>query len=217
MKHIPVTRSLLLLAIAGFLVDGSCTLAAQQVGGLLVFGSSDHPELSNANGWGAFAAAPIASWMQFRLSYHRVSQDSQSEGWVCLRYAPSLGCNFEEIETTQSLGSLRVSLLPRVTVRDALQIGAGGGVSFNQVSVEAIGTATGRKANLDAPRTGQIGYQGMASVAFTPVERVPLTAIGQFTAHWVNFRNCVSYEDVYDPYCGVYLFKEVSLGLAWKF
>ncbi len=205
------------LALAALLAERSATpLGAQEAGPLFILGQADHPELPNPHGWGAFAAVPLAEWAQLRVSYERVSQNSRGEGLVCTRYAPNLGCAIEATRTESGLGSLRLSLLPTLTLGEFARVGAGGGISFTEVTVRSTG-ASGRKANLDFPNTGQLGYLALASLTLTPSGALPLRLVGATTAHWINFKNCVSYDQIYDPFCGTTLFREVSLGVAIGF
>jgi hypothetical protein len=97
-----------------------------------------------------------------------------------------------------------------------VEIGVGGGLSFNSLTVDARGES-GFRADLHMPSTGQIGYLGSTSLAFSPMPSVPVRLVAGVTGHWVKFRGCVSAEDKtsgYAPFCGWDRFTEVQAGLS---
>ena len=98
---------------------------------------------------------------------------------------------------------------------DYLRLGLGGGGSFNQVGVDAVGES-GLMADFLENGAGQLGVHGSLSLAIAPYPSIPLRITGDFTGHWVNFSVC-SGEDPpqTDPLCDPATFKEVSLGLSY--
>jgi hypothetical protein len=204
------------MTLATLFSGGISPLASQEAGGFWIRSQSDLAELSEPNGFGGYASVPLAEWLQLRASYDRVSQDSKEEGEVCFHYAPNWGCGTELVETSTSLGSLRLSLLPTFRLGELLRMEAGGGISFSQISATSMGES-GRKANLESPKGGQLGYVALVSMGLTPIRRLPLTLVGTASSHWVGFEHCVSYEEVYDPFCGTTNFSEITVGLALHF
>lgn len=203
--------------IIGSLLTGSFShLNGQEAGAALAFVRSDHPVLSEPTGFELFAAVPLFEWLQLRLSFDKASQDSVEDGEVCIRYAPNLSCWIETVHTESSMGTIRLSFLPTLHVGEIFHIGAGGGVSFSSLDATSKGES-GRLANLEVPNTGQLGYQALVAMSLTPFPTVPLSVVGSATGLWVDFKACVSYEEVYDPFCGIAQFNEFSAGLAYHF
>lgn len=192
-------------------------LHGQLFGTHLVQTSSGHPELPSPGGYGAFALIPLSSWMDLRLSYDHITQDSKGPGEVCGHYAPNLMCRPEPVETSTSLGNLGFALLPTIQVRDVFRVSVGPGFGMTQISARSIGTLSGRRANFETPKTAQLGYSGLLSISATPTRLVPLTVVGTAAAHWIEFKGCVSYEEVYAPFCGKNRITELGLGLAFRF
>jgi hypothetical protein len=178
--------------------------------------SSDNPILSEPTGVEFLTSVPLFEWLQLSLAYQRISQEATGEGEVCVRYAPNLSCRIETVHTESTMGSIKLSFLPSIQLGDKLRMGAGGGVSFSSLDATSLGES-GRLANLEVPNTGQLGYQALASLSLTPFPTVPLSVVGSVTSLWVNFHACVTYEDIYDPFCGKSRFDEFSAGLAYRF
>ncbi len=203
--------------VFGTLVFGGFSqLDGQEAGAAFIFGSSEHPVLSEPNGYELFVSLPLFEWLNLHLSYDRVSQDTEADGEVCIRYAPNLSCWIETVHTESAMGSIKLSFLPSIHLWEILQVGAGGGVSFSSLDATSLGES-GRIANLEVPNTGQLGYQALVSLSLTPFPTVPLSLVGSATGLWVDFKACVSYESVYDPFCGTARFNEFSAGLAYHF
>jgi hypothetical protein len=206
-----------LMATAVILLLGTPSgLISQEVGALVIRSHADHPELSEPAGYGAFASVPMGRWLQVRVAYDKVSQDFRGEAEVCAHYGPNLGCWMELATGSTSLGNLDVALVPTFSLGRVFRAGVGGGISFSTVTASRTGES-GRTANLEAPKTGQLGYLTLLTLGVTPVPGLPFTLAGGVASHWVNFKACVSYEEVYAPFCGRTLFQEVYAGMALRF
>ena len=202
--------------VGALLLVNHSPLNSQELGTHLVRTSSDHVELANPGGFGGYAAVPLFEWLNLRLAYDRVSNDSKGTGEVCTHYAPNWGCRSEEVETSTSLGNLSLALLPTLRLNDWIKVGLGGGIGLTQIHTESLGVS-GREANFEAPKTGQFGYSAMLSLGVTPLPNLPLSLVGSAATHWVGFKSCISYEEIYDPFCGTTLFRELTVGLAFGF
>lgn len=202
-------------AVLVMLAAGAGPLGAQDLGLVVVGASSANVELPDPQGLGAFAGFRSAPWL-FRLSYLRYSADTRKSGTVCRVYSPRIGCRTEGVATSARMGGLRLSAERAVRVGERLELGAGGGLSFNSLTVDARGES-GFRADLHMPKTGQIGYLGSASLALSPVPSVPVKVVAGLTGHWVKFHGCVSAEDRtsgYAPFCGWDRFTELQVGLS---
>lgn len=186
-----------------------------------VFGissNSEHVEIPGGEGYGFAAFWQFGGPFLARLSYHRLSDETEKEGVVCDQYSQRINCRPEITENSVRLSGLRGSLLLTVSVWDRLQLGAGGGLSFNQVSAESVGKESDRDADLLAPNAGIIGYGALVSAAVAPLEALPLRVFGGFGVHWVGFNTCSANEPPqYDPFCGRESFQEVEFGLSFAF
>lgn len=191
-------------------------ISAQQVGGLAVWATSPNAELPHPQGVGAFAQFDAAGF-GFRLSYLRYSDSTQKQGVVCQVYSPRIGCGIEGVDTSARLGGLRVDVFKTLDLGEMVQLGAGGGVSFNSVNSTATGDS-GRRADLLVPNTGQLGRQATLVLSVAPVAGVPVRLVGSYALHWVRFRGCASLEDRtsgYDPFCGTDRFREIQVGASF--
>lgn len=198
------------------LASGARSLHAQELGLLAVGAASDNVELPTPRGFVAFGQLRRASWL-FRLSLVRYDDATDKAGTVCQVYSPRIGCRAEGVSTTARMGGLRFTAMRAVRVGELLELGFGGGLSFNQLSAEARGES-GSRADLHLPNTGQIGYLGTASVAVAPVPALPVKLVAGLSGHWVEFRGCVSAEDRtsgYAPFCGWDRFTEAQAGLSF--
>jgi hypothetical protein len=178
---------------------------------------SDHPELPSPQGFGAFTRWQIAQGWLLRLSYHRTFEHTEKPGVVCDQYPQRIECRTEDTVTDVTFSGLRGSLSRAIRVGRWVELGLGGGLSFNHVKPEAF-DLTGWEADLLIPNTGQLGYLASLSATAAPFGRLPVLLVGGFTGHWVNFNGC-SGEDPpqYDPFCGWATLKEVELGLSYAF
>lgn len=205
-------RLSLLLAV---LTVGTGPLHAQDLGIYAVGAASENVEFPDPLGFGASAQVRSAAWL-FRISYQRYSDETRKAGTVCQVYSPRIGCRTEGVATSARMGGLRVVAERAVRLGERLEVGVGGGLSFNSLQVDARGES-GFRADLHAPHTGQIGYLGSGSLAVLPVPSVPVRLVAGVTGHWVKFRGCVSAEDQtsgYAPFCGWDRFTELQAGLA---
>jgi len=210
MRHLS-GLSAFLLALAA----GAGPLGAQELGVVAFGASSENVELPDPYGFGAFAQFRGSGWL-FRLSYARYSDDTQKSGTVCRVYSPRIGCRTEGVATSARMGGLRLTAQRAVRLGELLEVGAGGGLSFNSLTVDARGES-GFRADLHMPNTGQIGYLGSVSLSLSPVPSVPVKLVAGIGGHWVKFRGCVSAEDRtsgYAPFCGWDRFTEVQAGLS---
>jgi hypothetical protein len=197
------------------LASAARPLGAQELGLVAVAARSGNAELPDPYGLGAFAQFRGASWL-FRLSLVRYGDDTDKAGTVCQVYSPRIGCHVEKVSTSARMGGLRLTAMRGLKVRHLLDLGVGGGLSFNQLTAEAKGES-GFRADLQTPNTGQIGYLGITSIALTPIPSVPVKLVAGLTGHWVRFRGCASAEDKtsgYAPFCGWNRFTEVQAGLS---
>jgi hypothetical protein len=189
----------------------------QELGGVFTVSSSHHPELPSPVGFGAFARWGFAGSWLFRLSYHRAWEKTRKIGTVCTQLSQRLNCRPELVQTHITFTGLRGIFSRTVRLGRWGEVGLGAGVSFNHVDPETT-SLTGHPADLLAPHTGQLGYLANASVAVSPVPRLPVLLVGGYTGHWVSFKGC-SGEDPpqYDPFCGWGRFREVEVGLSYTF
>ncbi len=202
-------------AVLVMLAAGAGSLGAQDLGLVAVGASSGNVELSDPQGFGAFAQLRSDSWL-FRLTYLRYSDETRKSGTVCRVYSPRIGCRTEGVATSARMGGLRLTAERAVRFGERLEMGAGGGLSFNSLTADAWGES-GSRADLHMPNTGQIGYLGTAFLAVSPVPSVPVKLVAGLTGHWVKFRGCVSAEDKtsgYAPFCGWERFTEFQAGIS---
>lgn len=155
-------------------------------------------------------------WL-FTLALERMEDESQKVGTICRIYAPHISCNqamtFNEVKMT----SLRGGLLRTVVLGRVLRLGAGAGLSFNVMNAESWGE-NGWKADLLAPKTGQVGYLALLSAEFIPLPAIPLRLTGGLGSHWVHFHTCSGADPPqYDPFCTISWFKEAEVGLSLAF
>ncbi|MDP2958291.1 MAG: hypothetical protein Q8N53_17820 [Longimicrobiales bacterium] len=206
-------RFLASLALALLATVDPCS--AQDVGVLAVRATSGNAELPHPEGYGAFAQLHLSSW-GVRLTWLRYSDETDKRGVVCEVYSPRIGCRAEEVATSARMSGLRLTVLRTLSLGGALEVGAGGGVSFNSLGATSLGDS-GKRADLHMPNTGQIGYLGSGSIAVAPVPRLPVRLVGGVSRHWVRFKGCVDATDPtsgYAPFCGWERFTEVQVGVS---
>jgi hypothetical protein len=180
---------------------------------VVVRASSDNVEFPDATGFGVVGALEFESW-QLRLAYLRYSDDTDKSGVVCQVYSPRIGCRTEGVSTSARMGGLRFVVLRTLGLADRIEVGAGGGVSFNTLSATSQGES-GFRADLHLPNTGQIGYVAAASLGFRPSAALPFEITAGWSGHWVKFRGCVDPTDPtsgYAPFCGWDRFTEIQVG-----
>lgn len=190
--------------------------AAQTLGATAVWASSPNAELPHPQGLGLYAQVDAAGF-GFRLSYLRYSDSTRKLGTVCRVYSPRIDCGLEDVDTSARLGGLRADILKTFGLGEMVELGLGGGLSFNSLTATSAGDS-GRPADLLMPNTGQIGRQATLSLSVTPVPGVPFELVGSYALHWVRFRGCASLEDRtsgYAPFCGTNRFREIQVGGAF--
>jgi hypothetical protein len=204
-----------LAAVLVALAAGAGSAGAQDLGLVAVGASSANVELPDPQGFGAFAQFRSDPWL-VRLTYLRYSADTQKSGTVCRVYSPRIGCRTEGVATSARMGGLRLTAERAVRFGERLELGAGGGLSFNSLTADARGES-GFRADLHMPNTGQIGYLGSASLGVAPMTSIPVKVVAGLTGHWVKFHGCVSAADQpsgYAPFCGWDRFTELQVGIS---
>ena len=190
----------------------------QELGGFAVVMSSDHPELPDPRGFGLASVWEFGSAFMARLSFHRGSDDTRKEGTVCDQISQRINCRPEITQTSVTLSGLRGTMMVKVPIGGILRLGAGGGLSFNHVSIESVGTVSNLDADLLAPNAGIIGYNTLLHATVKPVASMPLLLTGGIGVHWVDFNTCSGNDPPqYDPFCGMKPFQELELGLTFSF
>ena len=190
----------------------------QELGVFAISAQSDHVELPSPIGFGASSVWEFAGHFLARVSYHRVSDDTRKEGVVCDNYSQRIHCRPEITQTSVVFSGLRGALLVAVPLGGQVRLGAGGGMSFNHVNTESVGTESGLRADLLSPNAGVLGFSALFSVAVMPIRAVPVLLTGGFGVHWANFDTCSATDPPqYDPYCGRDSLREIELGLSYMF
>lgn len=211
-----VRRSALLaLAISAWaLVPGDAR--AQELGILGIEARSGHLELPSPAGFGIYGEVPGGRSWVFGLALTRLTDGTVKEGWVCQVYAPRINCTREEVTTEPTLTSVRLHALRTVMAGQRLRLMAGGGPTFNTLSVDAVGES-GRAADMFLSKAIQLGGHLRLSLAAHPFPGVPLRLSASVMGHWINFRACSDPEeyDHYDPFCGTDRLDEVHLGVSY--
>lgn len=190
----------------------------QELGVFHITAHSDHVELPNPTGFGVSSSWEFVGSFMGRLSYHRVSNETRKEGVVCDNYSSRINCRADLTETSATLSGLRGILMWAVPLGEQVRLAAGGGLSFNHLVAEAVGTGTGLRADLLAPNAGIIGFSGLVTARVTPVSSIPVSINGGFGLHWVNFDTCSGNDPPqYDPFCEMEALREIELGLSYVF
>jgi hypothetical protein len=212
----PVRSLALALASASLLMASAPAASAQEIGVSLLWAQSENAELLEPGGVRGFVQWESQSSWLFRLSLQSLSQDSEKEGAVCTVYSPRIGCRAEHVETSASLGTFRLEVMRALRLGEWLRIGAGGGASISSLSATSLGES-GNNADLNLPRTAQIGFVALLSADISPVRGIPLKLTGEISRHWVGFNACARLEDIYSPFCGLTAYREIAVGLAYSF
>lgn len=205
----PLARALLLLALV------QQPVVAQELGIVAVRSSSSNVELPDASGFGAFGRLAFGPW-RVGLSYLRYSDDTRKTGVVCEVYSPRIGCRSEGVSSSARMGGLRATVGHALDLGGVVEVGVGGGVSFNALQATSLGES-GHRADLHMPNTGQIGYLASASLSVAPVAAIPVKLVAALNGHWVDFKGCTHPTDPtsgYAPFCGWDRFTEIQAGLS---
>ena len=211
------------MALGGSILLGASPLPGQEgprlqdVGIFTSVAQSENVEFPNPRGFGAFASWEFGGEWLFRLSFHRLNEETRKLGRVCMTYSPLFSCVQTMTLTDATISSLRGGLLRLQEWGERFTLGFGGGLSFNDVNARSRGV-DGRLADLLAPKTGQVGYLALLSADLVLHRGLPLKLAGGFSNHWVHFHIC-SGEDPpqHDPFCKISQFREVEIGLAISF
>lgn len=188
--------------------------AAQEFAAYGVQATSTSVEFPSPRGVGASVTKEIHDDWLLRLAYVRMYDDTDKPGAVCIVYSPRIGCYTEEVSTTDSFSGLRFGIMRAVSYANLVRVSGGIGISLSSIHVNAQGVS-GRRADLELPLTGEIGYLAMFHVSVSPVPGFPLRVTAGLQRHWVHFEAC-SDPPMYAPFCGVDTFREAEVGLAYR-
>lgn len=213
----PFFLSLALVLLGSEPLWGQKNPLLEEVGVLAVAARSDSPEFPSPLGFEVHSTWTFQRQWLFRLSFHRLTDETHKEGRVCKSYAPHISCHQELTHSDMALAGLRGGILRTVIFGKSLRMGFGGGLSFNDVNASIIGES-GQRADLLAPKTSQVGYLALLSLDYVLPLPFPIRLSGGITSHWVQFHTCSgSNPPQYDPFCTMSRFQEGELGLSMAF
>ena len=189
----------------------------EEMGVLAVAARSGNPEFPSPVGFEIHSTWTFQRHWIFKLSFHRMEDETRKVGTVCKTYAPHIGCHEELTHSQMALAGLRGGILRTLVFGRSLRVGLGGGLSFNGVNASNRGES-GQRADLLAPKTGQVGYLALASLDLILPLPFPLRLSGGVSNHWVHFHTCSgSSPPQYDPFCSMASFQEGTLGFSLAF
>jgi hypothetical protein len=189
-------------------------VVAQEIGTFGMVAPSSNVEFPSPRGIGASVLKELHGDWLVRLAYARIYDSTEKLGDVCVVYSPRIGCHTEDVSTSDSFSGLRFGVMRAVRLKDVARVGAGMGISFSSIQVEAIGVS-GQHADLERPLTAVIGYLAMVHVSVSPVPSLPLRITAGLQRHWVHFESCAD-PPTYAPFCGIGTFREAELGIAYQ-
>jgi len=187
---------------------------AQEIGAFGLLATSTSVEFPSPRGVGASVLKEVRSGWLLRLAYARTYDATEKPGTVCVNYSQRIGCRTEDVSTSDSFSGLRFGVMRAVQVKSVARLGAGLGISFNSIHVDATGES-GQRPDLELPLTGEIGYLAMLHLSVRPVPGLPLLFTAGLQRHWVHFEAC-SDPPIYAPFCGIDTFRETEVGIAYQ-
>lgn len=210
-----MSRLLLVLLIVAGSAAGS---AAQEVEFYAHRGSSDLDHLASADGLGFAGRFPLLEWLDVRVSLSLRSGTSGAVEEVCTQWQPRWQCYQEPVAYESSLQEAGVMLLPSLIETDQIRIAAGGGMTLNRLSSRGKGDS-GRAVAVNMPGGAQRGFVGVADVSISPGWRSAWALVAGVKIHHTELDGCIADGDlpVVERFCGFYTFKEVRVGLAFRF
>lgn len=191
-------------------------IQAQEMGAFVSVVGSDNEELPSPSGYTLFAGFPLDEHWQVLLSLHSVTDRHEELGWVCAVASPPRSCVWETVSTKASLRGFRGGL-ERQQPLGPVRVGAAAGLSFNQLSVRAVGTS-GRREAIHVPSSGQLGAFATLSASVQPLPGLPLRVVTRVSEHRVAFNGCAAAgTGLYDPFCKPAWFHEAEVGLTFTY
>ena len=205
---------LVLLLTAG----SAAASAAQEVQFYAHRGSSDLEHLASADGLGLAGRFPLLEWLDVQVSLSLRSGTSEGVEEVCTQWQPRWNCFDEPVAYETSLQEASLVLIPSLVKTDQIRIAAGGGMTLNKLRSNGKGDS-GRPVSVNMPSGAQRGFVGIADVSLSPGWRSAWALVAGVKIHHTELDGCIADGDlpVVERFCGFYTFKEVRVGLAFRF
>jgi hypothetical protein len=192
-------------------------VVAQEVGAGFAVADSDHESFPSPSGPALHVLFDVSPDWFVDLTLQRLSADVSGDGIVCANYTPRVSCAPELVHQSTTMSGFRAGIARNLLGAERWRVGAGVGLSFNQLDARSMGVS-GREGDLLAPNGGQLGALGFLRGALAPFDGLGLRLTGKLTTHWVDFSACSGETPPrYDPFCTAGTFHEVQLGLVYVF
>jgi hypothetical protein len=202
-----------------FVAGSAAASAAQEVEIFAHRGSSDLSQLESTSGLGIAGRFPLLERLDLHISLSARSGTSSATEEVCVQWQPRWGCGVEGVAYESSLQEASVVLLPVLLRTDRLRLAAGGGMTLNKLRSTGKGDS-GLPVAVNMPSGAQRGFIGTADVSLSPGRRSPWAVVMAAKIHRAELDGCTPDDPnipVVERFCGSYTFKEVRVGVAFRF
>lgn len=182
-------------------------------------GTGDLAQLESTGGLGVAGRFPLLDWLDLHVSLSARDGTSAGAEEVCVRWQPRWNCAVEPVAYESDLQEASVVLLPALVRTHRIRLAAGGGMTLNKLRSTGKGES-GLPIPANLPSGAQRGFVGMADVSLSPGRRSPLALVLGARVHRAELDGCIPEEGevpVVERFCGFYTFKEVRLGVAFRF
>jgi len=193
--------------------------AAQEVEVFTHRASSDLDALEETDGFGLAGRFPLLERLDLRVSLSLRSATSGGVEEVCTQWQPRWKCYDEPVAYESSLQEASVLLLPKLLETNHVRVAAGGGITLNKLHSSAAGES-GRPVAVNLPSGAQRGFVGVADLSLSPGRHSAFALVAGAKIHRAELDGCVARGadiPVVERFCGFYTFKEVRVGLAFRF
>jgi hypothetical protein len=210
---------MVLACLAGMTAGLASASAAQEVEFFAHQSSNDLEALEGAKGLGLAGRFPLLEWLDVRVALSLRSGESGGIEEVCTQWQPRWQCYDEPVSYESSLQEASVTLLPALVRTDNIRLAVGGGMTLNKLHSNGDGES-GRPVPVNMPSGAQRGFVGLADLSISPGRRSPFVIVARAKFHRAELDGCIPDDPnipVVERFCGSYTFKEVQVGVAFRF
>jgi hypothetical protein len=192
-------------------------VSAQGVEAFYLVSRAAHPELPDPHGRGVALRFTLTDRLSIRWALLNYRAHVVRDRKVCIFHTPDFDCARESTVSDASLLGVNVTGMLRLLGEETAELGAGVGISVNQLHHRVEVATSRRSPGIVEPHAGQAGALLRLEGRIAP-ENLPVYVAAGLRAHWVRFTGCLQgASETITPFCNWTAIRDLQLSVGVRF